>query len=149
MLGARRIHDQIGGGDAVDETPVDGNLAFVGLEPRDELVGRFRGDRLWRRSLIHDVDVFDPVVPIRVDDFGLAGEQAALRIQRNQERVRAIGDVLNQPRRQPEQRAVVIDRGVETALELQHRTGKHQVADAAIRKVEGLAGCLELADEGL
>ena len=84
-------------------------------------------------------------VPLRgIDDVGLAAEHAAVEVDRDEERVGPVGDVLDEAGPQPDERGVVVHRGVETPPGAQVGAREHQVADAAIRRsgTDGRCGVL-------
>ena len=59
----------------------------------------------------------------------------------------AVGDVLDDARRQTDERAVVVDRAVEVASGKQERAGEHEIAEAAIVEVERASGVRDLLRE--
>jgi hypothetical protein len=104
MLRAGGIDDQVGLCDGGGEPRVEPGpqaaraersgraIASQTLQRLDFLCGQARGQQ---------VDIADPVVPRGVDDVGFAREDAAIDIERDQVRVGAVRDVLDQPRREP------------------------------------------------
>ena len=76
----------------------------------------------------------------RVDDRFLAAQKRARRIDGDEVRIATVGDVLDQARRQAEQRAVGVDGAIEVAPRSQVGAGEHQVADAAVAERERLVG---------
>ena len=55
------------------------------------------------------------VAPLRVHDVRLAAEHAAVEVERDEEGVRAIGDVLDDAGCEADEPGVVVHRGIEAA----------------------------------
>jgi hypothetical protein len=71
------------------------------LRPRHRLPTLQRLDFLCGQARGQQVDIADPVVSRGVDDVGFAREDAAIDIERDQVRVGAVRDVLDQPGASP------------------------------------------------
>ena len=81
-------------------------------------------------------DVGDTVLLFGIDDLGLADEHTAIALERDQKRIRAIGDVVDEACRKSEEPAVIVDRVVEPAAAQQVAAGKYQIADRAVGEFE-------------
>src|SRR5262249_7867518 len=98
---------------------------------------------------IQKVDVLDPVAPLGVYDLRLAREQPAVRVERDEVGVGAVGDVLDESGRQSKERAIVVDRRVEAPVVQEKRAGEHEVAETAIVEIERLVRGLQVGSETL
>lgn len=72
----------------------------------------------------------------RVDDFFFAAKQQAIIIDGNQKRVNAVGDVRDEPDRKADERAIVVDGGVELPVARKKPAGEHKVADAGVTEAD-------------
>ena len=149
MLRPRRVNDQIGAGDLRHQAAVDRqDRLALGKErvrsgaagPRERPLGR--GQRP-----IDEVDLADPVRPPHVHDRLFRRQQPSVVVEGDQPGVGAVGNVLDEPRRQPEQRAVFVDGGIEAAAGEQESAREHQIAEAAVREIERTAGSRHLVGE--
>jgi hypothetical protein len=95
---------------------------------------------------IDQEDVLHRVAPLRIDDVRLAAKHAAVDVDRDEECVGAVGDVLDDSWGQAEKPGVIVHGGVEAATAPQVAAGEHQVADTAVPEVEGTAA-RELLEE--
>ena len=139
MLRTRGVDDEVGPGNRLGHARVESRPDGVPLERLREGVGGQPREPLAVRLAdggVDQVDVGDPVLPRRVDDLAFAGEQAAAGVQRHQERVRAVGDVVDETHRQADERAVVVDGVVEASAAPEEGAREHQVAQAAVGEVE-------------
>jgi len=97
----------------------------------------------------NQVDLGDAVLALRIHHFLFTREQSPGRIHRHEVGVGAIRDVLHQPRGQLQQRAVVGHSTIEVVTCRQERPCEHEVAQTAVRKIEGPPGSLKCLLEGL
>ena len=74
--------------------------------------------------------------PAGADNFLFAAEHGVVGADRHQVGVGPVGDVLDQSDRQPEKAAVIVNRRVEVTAGKQERTGKDEVANAAVGEIE-------------
>jgi hypothetical protein len=86
--------------------------------------------------LIDQKDIGDAILLLRVDDFGLTDQNTAIALERDEKRVRAIGDVIHQPGRKAEQPAVIVDGIIETASAQQITSRKDEIADGAVGELK-------------
>ena len=94
VLGARRVDDEIGLAHRLGHSLVQPHESRAGHQDPRELLPRAPGPALrffgcGRRR--EQEDVLDPVLARRIDDRFFAAEKAAVRINRHEEGVRAVG----------------------------------------------------------
>jgi hypothetical protein len=143
VLRAGGIDDEIGGGQLLEEARVRARAARVTCDEREDrrAIARLQPRPfLFGGCVIDQKDVVNPIAPARIDDLLLACQQPPVAVERDEQRVRSVGDVFNDADGQAQERAIVIDRGVERAPGAQEAAGKHDVANAAVGKVEGTTG---------
>ena len=71
-----------------------------------------------------------------VDDLRFADEQPPIALERHEKGVGAVADVLDESRRQSQQRAIVVDGVIEAAAAVEVAAGKHEVADRTVGELE-------------
>ena len=106
-------------------------------------------DLVRRERAIDEKDVADAVGPRRVDDGLFRRQQAPVAVEGDEIRVGAIGDVLDETRRQAHERAVVVHGPVEVARGEQEPAREHQVPQAAVVERERPAARLDFLGEAL
>ena len=147
VLRSGSVDDQIGPGDAVPDPRVQRRPHGMRLERPQNLGRRLAGEPfplLLAQGVIDQVDVLDAIPPFRVDNLSLAPQQPVAHVERDEKGVGPVGHIVDQAWREAVETAVVVDGGVEVAARHEERTGKHDVADAAVREVEGAAAPLGL-----
>ena len=142
MLCAWRVDDQIGGRDLRRESRIDRDRRFPFAKQR--LRGRTStADDLAlvrRQRTVDQVNLADAVRPGRVDDRGLRREQLAVGVDRDEERVGAVGDVLEETGRQTDDSAVVVHGLVEIPVRQEKGPCEHEVPQTAVGEIEGAPG---------
>ena len=143
VLGARRVDDQIGRGDALAQARVERHRP----RPRLRAMSRTalpRGAQQRRRSSSDSGRSIRKTSEMRFCCFASTisaslHEHAAIALERHQKGVGAVGDVLDEPGGKAEKRAVVVDGVVEAAAAKQIRAGEDEIADRAVGELERAA----------
>ena len=121
-------------------------MSGVGTRARGEPFSGNRGAVCRERRALGGVerpidqeDVLHRIAPLRIDDVRLAAKHAAIDVDRDEESVGAVGDVLDDAGRQADEPGVIVDGGVESATAPQVAACEHQVADTTVPEVERTA----------
>ncbi len=108
-----------------------------------------RSDLRRSQRPVDEEDLANAVGPRRIDNRFFRRQQVPVAVHGDQVGIGAVGDILDDARRQTDERAVVVDRAIEVASGKQERAGEHEIAEAAVVEVERAPGVRNLLREAL
>ena len=100
-----------------------------------------------RQRTVDQVNLADAIGPGDVDDRGLCREQLAVGVDRDEERVGPVGDVLEEPGRQTHDSAVIVHGLVEVPVRQEKGPREHEVPQTAVGEIERAPGRPDLVAE--
>ena len=151
MLRTRTVDDERGRGDLLRHTRIQdeprlspaqhlSGIGAAGLNPVDFVGGE---------GTVDQEDVADAVWTCGIDDGFFRGQQTLVAVEGDEKGVCPVGDVLDEARRQADERAVFVHSDVEVTPGEQEPAGKHQVSQAAVVECERPAGRFDFLREAL